>query len=360
MSPAAKHLATLAASLGRRFTVRDLADMSGTAVSELVEPIQELIDADIFKESDDRLAFGHDLIREGAAASSPTAVRRALDRQAVDVLIARGALPVEVAVQLVDSAEVGDYTAIAILLQAADDLGVTDPGMAAELATRALDLAPDGHLLRGPLVAARVTSLFAAGLGEEGKRFADSALRSALAPKEEARVRLSVASMFDLSPEIRADNARAALALPDLDTDVRASLWASLFHNLVVGGRLEDALAIEPKAREAVYASANKASWFAFELPPLCIIRCPISGERSSSSPPPNVGDLTVTMTPANDWPTTSEPGSLPPSTASRKPSKPLTKALLPLSGIVRTGHCASSKQAAAGSTSKWAISRRQ
>ena len=26
-------------------------------------------------------------------------------------------------------------------------------------------------------------------------------------------------------------------------------------------------LAIEPKAREAVYASANKASWFAFELP---------------------------------------------------------------------------------------------
>jgi len=267
MSPAAKHLATLAASLGRRFTVRDLADMSGTAVSELVEPIQELIDADIFKESDDRLAFGHDLIREGAAASSPTAVRRALDRQAVDVLIARGALPVEVAVQLVDSAEVGDDTAIAILLQAADDLGVTDPGMAAELATRALNLAPDGHLLRGPLVAARVTSLFAAGLGEEGKRFADSALRSALAPKEEARVRLSVASMFDLSPEIRADNARAALALPDLDTDVRASLWASLFHNLVVGGRLEDALAIEPKAREAVYASANKASWFAFELP---------------------------------------------------------------------------------------------
>lgn len=267
MSPAAKRLATLAASLGRRFTVRDLADMSGTPVPDLVEPIRELMDADIFIDSDDRLAFGHDLIREGAAASSPSAVRRALDRQAVDVLLARGALPVEVAHQLADSAEVGDDAAIATLLHAADDLGVTDPGMAAELAARALDLAPEGHPLRGPLVARRVISLFAAGLGEEGKRFADSALRHALPSEEEARVRLSVTSMFDVSPEIRADNARAALALPRLSTDVRASLWASLFHNLVVGGRLEDALAIERKAREAVYASANEASWFAFELP---------------------------------------------------------------------------------------------
>ena len=224
--------------------------------------------ADIFIDSDDRLAFGHDLIREGAAASLPLAVRRALDRQAVDVLLARGALfPAEVAQQLAESAEVGDDAAIATLLQAADDSGVTDPGMAAGLAAKALDLAPEGHPLRGPLVARRAVSLFAAGLGEEGKRFADSALRQALAPEEEARVRLSVASMFDLSPGVRAENARTALALPRLSADLRASLWAALYHNLVVGGRTEEALAIEPKAREAVYANASEATWFAFELP---------------------------------------------------------------------------------------------
>jgi DNA-binding CsgD family transcriptional regulator len=267
MSPLAERVATLAASLGRRFMVRDLADMAGLPVTDLVEPIRELMDADIFIDSGDRLAFGHDLIREGAAASSPSAVRRALDRQAVDVLLARGALPKEVAHQLAASADAGDTAAIAILLEAADDLGVTDPAMAAELAAMALNLAPVGHPLRGPLVARRVVALFAAGSGEEGKRFADSALRQSLSADEEARVRLSVSSMFDVSPKIRAESARAALALPALSTDLRASLWASLFHNLVVGGRLEEALAVEPKSREAIYAGAVEASRSAFELP---------------------------------------------------------------------------------------------
>jgi DNA-binding CsgD family transcriptional regulator len=267
MSPTADRLATLASALGRRFSLYDLAQMTRMPVADLLDPTKELVQADIFIDGDDRLAFGHDLIREAVRASSPVPVRRALDRQAADVLLARGALPVEVAQQLADSAEPGDETAIATLLQAADALGTTDPGTAASLAGRALELAPARHPLRGPLVARRAISLFAAGLGEEGRRFADTALRQVLPAEEEARVRFSVASMFDLSPDLRADNARAALALPDLTTDSRASLWASLFHNLVVAGRTDEALAIEGKAREAVYSSRNHECWFAFELP---------------------------------------------------------------------------------------------
>ncbi len=267
MSPTADRLATLASALGRRFSLYDLAQMTRMPVADLLDPTKELVQADIFIDSDDRLAFGHDLIREAVRASSPVPVRRALDRQAADVLLARGALPVEVAQQLADSAEPGDETAIATLLQAADALGTTDPATAAELAGRALELAPVRHPLRGPLVARRAISLFAAGLGEEGRRFADTALRQVLPAEEEARVRFSVASMFDISPDLRADNARAALALPDLTADLRASLWASLFHNLVVAGRTDEALAIEGKAREAVYSSRDHACWFAFELP---------------------------------------------------------------------------------------------
>jgi len=267
MSPTADRLATLASALGRRFSVYDLAEMTRTPVADLLDPIKELVQADIFIDSDDQLAFGHDLIREAVRASSPVPVRRALDRQAADVLLARGALPVEVAQQLADSAEAGDETAIATLLQAADALETRDPATAAKLAGRALELAPAWHPLRGPLVARRAISLFAAGLGEEGRRFADTALRQVLPAAEEARLRFSVASMFDLSPDLRADNARAALALPDLTADVRAWLWASLFHNLVVAGRTDEALAIEGEAREAVYSSRNHACWFAFELP---------------------------------------------------------------------------------------------
>jgi DNA-binding CsgD family transcriptional regulator len=267
MSAAADRLATLASALGRRFSLHDLAEMSRMPVADLLDPVKELIQADIFTESGDRLAFGHDLIREAVRASSPVPVRRALDRQAADVLLARGALPVEAAQQLADSAEPGDETAIATLLQAADALGTTNPGTAAVLAGRALELAPARHPLRGPLVARRAVSLFAAGLGEEGRRFADTALRQVLPAQEEARVRFSVASMFDISPDLRVDNARTALALPDLTADLRGWLWASLFHNLVVAGRTDEALAIEGKARAAVYSSRNHACWFAFELP---------------------------------------------------------------------------------------------
>ena len=177
MSPTADRVATLASALGRRFSVYDLAEMTRMPVGDLLDPIKELVQADIFIESDDRLAFGHDLIREAVRASSPVPVRRALDRQAADVLLARGALPVEVAEQLADSAEPGDETAIATLLQAADALGTTDPATAAKLAGRALELAPVRHRLRGPLVARRAISLFAAGLGEEGRQFADTELR---------------------------------------------------------------------------------------------------------------------------------------------------------------------------------------
>jgi hypothetical protein len=151
-----------------------------------------------------------------------------VDRQAADVLLAHGALPVEVATQLVESAEPGDDVAIETALKAAQFLGASDPAAAAELAAKALGLTPIRHALRGPLVAQRVVSLFEAGLAEEGKRFADSALRLAMPAEEEARVRVGVASMFDLSPEVRAENARAGLALPSLSTDLRAGLWAAL------------------------------------------------------------------------------------------------------------------------------------
>ena len=67
-------------------------------------------------ESGNRLAFAHDLIREAVRASSSTPVRRALDRQAADVLLAEGALPVEVAQQLAACAEPGDEVAIATIL----------------------------------------------------------------------------------------------------------------------------------------------------------------------------------------------------------------------------------------------------
>ena len=258
MSPAADRVATLASALGRRFSLGDLTEMTGMALAELLEPVKELVQADIFVESDERLAFGHDLIREAVRASSSSPVRRALDRQAADVLLARGALPIEVSQQLAASAEPGDDVAIATLLQAAEVLGTSDPASSADLAGRALELTPVHHPLRGRLVSRRAVSLFAAGRVDEARRFADTALRQALPPEEEALVRRAVVGMFYVSPDVRADNARTALGLPDLTAEMRESLGASLFYNVVFAARTKEALALLPEAHCALDVTAAR------------------------------------------------------------------------------------------------------
>ena len=106
------------------------------------------------------------------------------------MLLAAGALPTEVATQLAASAEPGDEVAITTLVKAAEALGPTDPGAAADLSQRALELAPRQHPLRGPMVAETAVWLHAAARrGEEARAFADTALRDVLPTVQEAEVR---------------------------------------------------------------------------------------------------------------------------------------------------------------------------
>ena len=262
VSAAAERLVTVAASLARQFTPSQVAAIAGVTVADLVDPVREVIDAGILIGQGDRLAFQHDLAREAVRRVVPDAVRRALDREAADVLLAGGALPVEVAAQLAASAEPGDIKAVRALADAADSLGMTDPVASADIASAALALLPSRHPSRGPLVARRTVSLFAAGRSSEARAFADNALRQSLPADQEADVRLSLAAMFAISADDRADNAREGLSLAGLATDVRARLWASLFHNLLVAGRLEEGRAIEPEVRATVAASTDLAAQY--------------------------------------------------------------------------------------------------
>ena len=267
MSDQARQVATVAAALGRRFSLTDLAAMLEVSPSALLLPVEELIHADLLVERDGQLSFGHDLIFEAVRTSLPLSVRRALDRQAAAVLLAAGALPVEVATQLAASAGPGDEVAITTLLKAAEALGTTDPGAAADLSQRALELAPRHHPLRGPMVAETALWLHAAARrGEEAKAFADTALRDVLPTEQEAEVRLSIAGMFAISPDLRAESGRRALALPGLPEELRARHLAVLFHNLVTAGRLEEARALHVEARTAVQDRHDAAGLFVLEL----------------------------------------------------------------------------------------------
>jgi DNA-binding CsgD family transcriptional regulator len=266
MSELAHQVAAVATGLGRMFTLDDLAAMLDCSPSALLSPVAEVLRAGLFLESGEMLTFRHDLILEAVRASLPLSVSRALDRQAATVSIERGALPLEVATRLAASAEPGDEVAITTLSKAADTLATTDPAAAADLSQRALDLAPRNHPLRRVLVANTAVRLHAAARSEEAKSFADTALRQALRPEEEADFRLIVSAMFAISPDIRTDSCLKGLALPDISAYLRSLLFANLFHNLVTAGRVDEARAVLPDAKEAVGRSGDACSRFVLEL----------------------------------------------------------------------------------------------
>jgi DNA-binding CsgD family transcriptional regulator len=254
MSESARRVATVAGSLGRTFSVWDLAEMVGLPPVSLVTSVEQLIEAGIVRERGDQLCFQHDLIREAVRHACAPSTRQAFDRQAADVMLARGALPVEVSLQLAASATPGDEVAISTLLTAAEALATTDPGASADLSRRALELAPERHPLRGPLVVQAAMSLHAAGRMEEAKAFADNAMREVLPVAQEAEVRLGIAGMWLVSPDVRVHASREALKLPGLPGHLRIEHMARLAYNLVPGGRTEEAQAA---LSEAVTAGAR-------------------------------------------------------------------------------------------------------
>lgn len=266
MSEPAREAATVAASLGRRFSFADLATMLDQPPSAVLAPVQELMSFGVVVERDRQLVFRHDIIRDAVRASVPGSARRALDRQAADVLLAAGAAPVEVAKQLAASAEPGDELAITTLLKASEAVAMSDPGAGADLSRRGFELAPRRHPLRGPLVAQTALLLHEAARVEEARAFVDTSLREALPPEQEAEVRLSIAGMFAVSPDVRVEAGQKALALPDLPPDLRARHLACLVHNLMVGGRSEEARASLAEARAAVRSSGDANAEFMLNL----------------------------------------------------------------------------------------------
>ena len=266
VSAPAREAATVAASLGRQFSFADLAIMLDWPPAALLGPVDELIDCGMVVESGERLAFGHDVTRDAVRESVPVSARRALDRQAANVLLAAGATPVEVAAQIAGSAEPGDEQAISILLRAGEALATTDPGAGADLSRRALELAPRDHPLRGPLLTQTAVLLHSAGRVDEARAFAETHLRDALSPAQEAEMLLSISGMFRTPPDARVAAGRQALALPDLPANLRAQHLAALFHNLLVGGRTEEAKAIRAETAAAVQTTGDANSAFALAL----------------------------------------------------------------------------------------------
>jgi DNA-binding CsgD family transcriptional regulator len=257
MSDLARQTASVASVLGSRFSFEQLGAMLGLSPAVLLGAVEELLRADLLVESSGQLVFRHELIREAVSDTLPDSARAALRRQAADVLLSSGAPPLEVARLLLDSAQPGDQAAIDALHQAAKQLGPVDAAAASELSMKALSLTAHDSPNRLALAEETAALLHAAGDEERGKEFADAALREGLSPDQEAEVRLTVAAMYRLAPEVRVQAGLLALSLPGVSELMRARHLGRLVANLASAGQVSQAREMARQADRAVRSTGD-------------------------------------------------------------------------------------------------------
>jgi DNA-binding CsgD family transcriptional regulator len=251
LSDDARQIVRVAAVLPPRFSADQLAAMMRKPPSALVSALDETLQADLLADDGEQLRFRHDLLRHAALETLPRSMRRALQREAVAVLLQAGAAPAEVAMQLAESAEDGDRAAVTTLRLAAQAIAGSDAAAAADLSSRALQLVPPGDPDRGSLVAETVVLLHSAMRSDEARTLGDTALAGVLPPQQEAEVRLSLSTMTARSTVARAHENLRALELPGLQPVTRARHHAWLAYNLAMSG---DPAAAVPAAEAAVAA----------------------------------------------------------------------------------------------------------
>ncbi|WP_260478445.1 AAA family ATPase [Nonomuraea sp. WAC 01424] len=263
VSPLAKKAAQVASVLGRTVSIDQLTELIGESAVTLLEPLEELLSADLLVESDSTLVFSHDLIRESIQAALPATLRKALRRQAVDLRLAQGVPVARIAADLAETAEPGDGTAITLLRRAARDLAVAAPSAAVEMSRRAIELSVLDPLGQAGLIAEALPLFSQTGHAGEAVALAESALHRPLPVEVEAGIRLGLALVANQRSFSEAVwHSRAGVALPGLPPRIRAQLTAMLAFNLAFIDADETAEAEEliPVALAAADQAADQAS----------------------------------------------------------------------------------------------------
>jgi DNA-binding CsgD family transcriptional regulator len=259
LSAMARQAAAVASILGHTFSFGHVAAMLDILPALLLGPLEELVLANLIEDDGAHLAFRDDLVYQSVFETVPASARNALQRQAIDVLVRSGESPREPAVRLATAARVGDQATIFALVAASNALGSSDPATAADLCRRAFELTPAGDARRSSLATTAALLLHAADRTEDARAFADGVLRGRLTPEEEAEIRMSLAEMTGVSPQVRVDHGHAALALPELPDAVRTRHLVWLVDNLLEAGEADQGRALMPEATAAVDTAEEPA-----------------------------------------------------------------------------------------------------
>ncbi len=284
MSEDARRAVQVASVLPDSFSAGLLAEMLDRRPTGLVAAVEEAVRADLLTDDGDRLRFRHDLLRQATRQSLPQSLRRAMERDVVNMLLEGGAAPAEVATQLARSADVGDKAAIRALRQAARSLAGGDPATAADISKRALQLLPWQDPARGPLVAETVVLLNQAMRYGEARQLAAATLSDSLSAQEEADVRLGLSMLSPQPAGQRAEENRRALELGSISDLTRVRHLGWLAYNLAMDGQTEGVRAAIDDASAAAVSSADTLTTVLAEAA-LAQVNCADGyGERAAES----------------------------------------------------------------------------
>jgi DNA-binding CsgD family transcriptional regulator/tetratricopeptide (TPR) repeat protein len=182
----------------------------------------------------DALTFRHEMVWQAVSESLPVPVRQALHRQIGEILLARGGSAASAAGHLLSGARGGDRGALAGLDRAAAEVLPSSPAIAANLATRALELTPAGdpELIQRSLTAAE--ALTTAGRLAEATKLSYSVLAMPLPASTSARLRCALSSALWMSgqaTEALIETMRV-LAQPQLPGELRADVKIALLQGM--------------------------------------------------------------------------------------------------------------------------------
>jgi DNA-binding CsgD family transcriptional regulator/tetratricopeptide (TPR) repeat protein len=251
-------LLQLASVLGDAVSIRDLAVVARRDPTDVVADLTEAFRGKLLDERDRAVVFRHQLVQQAIYEDLPTAVRKAMHRDAAGALARTGADLSMVAAHVLLGADRGDLEAVRWLRQAAVEAAAGAPSIAVDLIRRAVELLPVGHNDTDLLCAELAAALMRAGQVAEAAAVAGEVLDRPHRSDVDASLQLTLVDALSLqnrAPELIA-RAEAALTTPSLQPADHALVLTQASYGHSFSG---DFGAGEATARRA-FEAAERAS----------------------------------------------------------------------------------------------------
>ncbi|MEU7477866.1 LuxR C-terminal-related transcriptional regulator [Lentzea sp. NPDC042327] len=228
LSGGARHLLQVASVFGPRFEPGDVAELLASSTAVLVPALDEVIGAGLVTAAEDRLAFRHELVWRLVADSVPAPVRRALHREAGEMLLGRGDAAATAARHLLHGARRGDVRSIDGLVTAAKAVLWQAPDASAELAVRALELTDQTSPSLPNRTVTAVRALVAAGRLTAAHALAEDSVAGQVPSPSAAKLRHCVAVTTLLGARCAESVELADVLLTETDLPAELVPWVEI------------------------------------------------------------------------------------------------------------------------------------